>query len=475
MKILLTMSRFEPNINPPLGIAYVAAALRKEGFDVEILDPSFDGKQYAIDRIKKADYDIIGFSCFTMNYNVSRELSELAKKVNKNVLRVFGGPHVIVVPEESITDKEVDVICLGEGETTFVELAKALRDKKPLESVSGIWFKKEGQIVKNPVRSMICKLDELPFPARDLLKMDKYLNAKLGRAAWAVKQPSTTVMVGRGCPFNCTYCSTKLIFGKSVRLRSSENVVDEIEQLIKDYGIRGIAFIDDTFTINKKVVQAICEELIRRKINIEWACNSRIDTISPELLKIMKKAGCVYITFGVESGNQEVLDKFIKKGIRLEKVKDVFRWTKQAGINIGAYFLLGIPGETLENMQETIDFAIKVNPDVVNFNMVRPMPKTEMYYLAKKYGKVTAKGWDDFNFDAKPIFESKDWTSKQVEEMYHNAYRAFYFRPSFMAKQFFSIRNADDIKSIYHGLLMILKQAFVKRIPGSKKKDGGKK
>ena len=474
MKILLMMSRFEPNINPPLGIAYVAAALRKAKFDVEIFDPSFDGKQYAIDRIKKADYDIIGFSCFTMNYNVSKELSALAKKVNKNVLRVFGGPHVIVVPEESINDSEVDVVCLGEGETTFVELARALKTGKPLESVSGIWFKKGGKIVKNPVRTMICELDELMFPARDLLQMDKYLNAKLGRAAWAVKQPSTTVMVGRGCPFNCTYCSTKLIFGKGVRLRSPKNVVDEIEQLIKDYSIRGIAFIDDTFTINKKVVEAICEELIRRKIDIEWACNSRIDTISPELLKIMKKAGCTYITFGVESGNQEVLDKFIKKGIKLEKVKDVFKWTKKAGIKTGAYFLLGIPGETLENMQETIDFAIKVNPDVVNFNMVRPLPKTEMYELAEKFGKITAKGRDDFNFDAKPIFESKDWTSEQVEDMYHKAYRAFYFRPSFMAKQFFSIRNADDIKSIYHGLLMILKQVLLKRGENSSKEKDEK-
>ena len=468
------MSRFEPNINPPLGIAYIAASLRKAGFDVEILDPSFEGKQYAVERIKKPDYDIIGFSCFTMNYNASRELADLAKKANKNVLRVFGGPHVIVEPEKTIKDREVDAICLGEGETTFVELARALKEGRPLQSVSGVWFKKNGKIVRNPVRTMICNLDELPFPARDLLPMEKYLNAKLGRAAWAVKQPSTTLMVGRGCPFDCTYCSTKLIFGKSVRLRSPKNVVDEIGQLTEDYGVRGIAFVDDTFTINKKAVEAICEELIGRKISIEWACNSRIDTISPELLRIMKKAGCTYITFGVESGNQGVLDKFIKKGIKLDKVEDVFRWTKQAGIKTGAYFLLGIPGETLENMQETIDFAIKVNPDVVNFNMVRPLPKTEIYYLAEKFGKVTARGWDDFNFDAKPIFESRDWTSKQVEEMYHKAYRSFYFRPSFMAKQLLSVRNPDDMKSIYHGLLMILKQVLLKRASFRPKESGGK-
>ena len=466
MKILLTLSRFEPNANPPLGIAYIASALRKAGFDVEILDPSFKGKQFAIDRIKRADYGIIGFSCFTMNYNASRQLAAVAKRANKNVLRVFGGPHVIIVPEESIKDKEVDAICLGEGEITFVELAKALEEDRPLETVNGIWFKKGKKVVKNPVRSMICKLDELPFPARDLLPMDSYLHAELGTGAWAVKQPSTTVLVGRGCPFNCTYCSTKLIFGKSVRLRSPENVVGEIEHLIHDYGIKGIAFADDTFTIDKNVVEGLCNELIRRKIRIEWACNSRIDTISPELLKVMKMAGCTYITFGVESGNQEILDCFVKKGIKLDKVETVFRWTKKAGIRTGACFLFGIPGETLENMQETIDFAVKLNPDVVNFNMVRPMPKTEMYSLAEKYGKVKAKGWDDFNFDAKPIFESKLWSSKDVEEIYRKAYRRFYFRPSFLLKQVLSIRRIDNVKSIYHGLLMVLKPIFLKRASG---------
>lgn len=464
MKVLLALSRFEPNASPPLGLAYIAACLRREGVDVEILDPSFEGREFAEKRIKEADYDILGFSCFTMNYNVSKELAAMAKTCNKNVLTVFGGPHPSIMPEKTIEDKEVDVVCLGEGEISFVELVNALENKLPLEKVDGIWFKRGKKIVKNPVRKRICDLDALPFPARDLLPMEKYLDAKIGRGAWAVKAPSTTMIVGRGCPFDCTYCSTKLIFGKSVRFRSPKNVADEIELLIKDYGVRGIAFVDDTFTISRAVVEGLCSKLVKRKLGIEWACHTRIDTLSPELLKKMREAGCTYITLGVESGNQDVLDKFVKKGIKLKNVEKVFRWTKEAGIISGAYFILGIPGETKENMRETIEFAKKINPDVVNFNVVRPLPKTEMYELAEKFGRLNVKSWDDFNFDAKPIFESDEWSSEYVEKMCEEAYRSFYFRPSFMLKQLVSIRNMDGVRKIYNGFLMILKRTFWRKV-----------
>ena len=464
MKVLLALSRFEPNANPPLGLAYIASSLRKAGVDVEILDPSFEGREFAEARIKKPDYDILGFSCFTMNYNVSKELAALAKSCNKKVLTVFGGPHPSIVPEQTIRDKEVDVVCLGEGEISFVELVRALESGSPLSKVGGIWFKKGKKVVKTPVRKRICDLDALPFPARDLLPMEKYLNSHIGRGAWAVKAPSTTMIVGRGCPFNCTYCSTKLIFGKSVRFRSAKNVADEIALLVKEYGIRGIAFVDDTFTISRAVVDSLCSELIKRKLGVQWACHTRVDTLSPELLKKMRKAGCNYITLGVESGNQEVLDKFVKKGIKLENVEKVFKWTKQAGIISGAYFILGIPGETKENMRETIDFAKKIRPDVVNFNVVRPLPKTEMYELAERFGTLNVKSWDDFNFDAKPIFESREWSSEYVEKMCEKAYSSFYFSPSFMLRQALSIRSFDDLRKIYNGFLMILKRTFFRGV-----------
>lgn len=463
MKVLLTLSRFEPNISPPLGIAYVAACLRKAGIEVEILDPTFENWGFSVERIKRTDYDVIGFSCFTMNYNISKKLAGIAKKSNKNIITVFGGPHPSTHPLETVNDKEVDIVCLGEGEQTFVELFKAIESKKPLKSVSGIVFKQGKKPIQTKPREIFCDLDKLPFPARDLLPMNKYLNAKLGRAAWAVRQPSTTIMVGRGCPYSCTYCTTKLILGKRLRFRSAKNVADEIELLIKDYSIRGLAFIDDTFTISSRIVEEICNEMIKRRIKIDWACQTRLDTISPYLLKKMRKAGCTYVVLGVESGNQHVLDNFVKKGIKLNTVEKAFKWAKQAGIKTGAYFMLGIPGETKENMRETIDFAKKLNPDVVNFNIARPMPKTEMYELAKKYGKINVKGWDDYNFDAKPIFESKDWSSDYVQQMYKQAYKEFYFRPSYMLKQLASIRSLADLKKIYHGFLMIGKRLSVKK------------
>lgn len=455
MKVLLALPRFEPNASPPLGLAYLAACLRDEGIDVSILDPTFVGWDYAANSIKWGGFDIIGFSCFTMNYNASKRLAGIAKEANNRVVTVFGGVHPTILPKETIRDKEVDIVCIGEAEGTFVQLVKALSANRSLKGIPGIWFKQGKRIVKNKPAEPICNLDHIPFPARDLLPMDRYLNANLGTSAWAVRQPSTTVIVGRGCPFNCTYCSTKLLTGKTVRFRSPQNVINEIESLIREYGIKGVSFIDDTFTMSKEVVEGICDKLIESGLGIDWACHTHVNTISPELLKKMKKAGCTFISLGVESGNQYILDNFVKKGIRLEKVKEVFKWAKQSRITTGAYFLLGIPGETKLNMQETIDFAKSLNLDVVNFNVVRPLPKTEMYKLAEVFGKLKVESWDDFDFDAKPIFESDMWSGEYVEEMCRKAYKEFYFRPSFIIKQLLSIRSRQDLRKIYNGFLMI--------------------
>lgn len=459
MKTLLLFPRFEPNANPPLGIAYIAACLRQAAFDVEVLDPTFQDWNFAVERLQKADYDVLGIGSYTMNYNNSKKLAAVAKQVNSNVLTVFGGPHPTIVPESTIADKEVDAICIGEGEQTFAEIAGRIESGKSLEDVKGIWYKEGKKIVKNPPRPFIQNLDELPFPARDMLPMHDYLNAKLGRAAWSVKQPSTSIITGRGCPFNCTYCSTKLMFGKAVRFRSVENVMREIEQLKQEYGINGLAFVDDTFTLSPKLVNDLCNEMIKHGTNIEWACHTRLNNASPDLFKKMHNAGCRLVVFGIESGNQYVLDNFIKKGINLKDAEKVLRWSKQAGITTGAYFMLGIPGESKENMYETIEFAKKLQPDVVNFNITRPMPKTEMYEIAEKHGTITANSWDDFDFAAKPIFYSKEWDIEFVEEMFRKAHKEFYFTPRYILKQLLGIRHASDIKKLWHGAIMVARKA----------------
>ncbi|MDO8646856.1 MAG: radical SAM protein [Candidatus Diapherotrites archaeon] len=457
MKILLCLPRFEPNANPPLGLAYIAAVLRQRKFDVEILDPTFENFDFAVKRLEKADFDILGISCFTMNYNVSKKLAAIAKKANPNLLAVFGGPHPSILPEETIKDKEVDAVCIGEGEETFAELAERLSKKKSLKGIKGLWFKQGKKTVKNARRPMIEDLDSIPFPARDLIPMQKYLKAVYGTTAWAVKQPSTTITAGRGCPFNCTYCSTKLVYGLNVRFRSAKNIIAEIELLVKDYGIKGMNFIDDTFTINKKLIFDFCDSLAGKKLDVQWACHTRVNNVSLEMLKKMKAAGCTCVGMGVESGNQFVLDNYIKKGINLEQAVNAFKWAKQAGLITDAYFMIGIPGETKEQMRETINFAKKLDLDVVNFSITRPMPKTEMMEIALRQGSISAKDWDDYDFSAKPIYHTDAWNMEELRALQKQAYRSFYFRPSFVLKQALSIRSVSDLKNKINGLKMVLK------------------
>ncbi|MFH1257095.1 MAG: radical SAM protein [Candidatus Diapherotrites archaeon] len=456
MKVLLALPRFEPNANPPLGVGYIAAVLKRNGFEVEVLDPTFEGWDFAVKRLKKPDFDVLGFSCYTMNVNRALELTAIAKKANPKLLAVFGGAHPSIEPEATIKEKLVDAVIIGEGEYTFLELAQALKKKGKLEGIRGLWFKKGKKIVRNPPRPLIQNLDELPFPARELFPMEKYLNAVFGTTAWAVKQPSTSIMAGRGCPFQCTYCSTKLVFGLSARFRSAKNVVEEIIELKEKYGVKGLNFVDDTFTLNRKVVEELCNELISRKVGVEWAAHTRVNNASLELFKKMKRAGCTVVGMGVESGNQFVLDNYIKKGIKLSEAENAFALAKKAGLITDAYFMIGIPGETRKNIDETIEYALKLNLDVVNFNITRPMPRTEMMEIAKKAGRLEFSNWDDFDFTAKPIYYCDEWTPEELQLLLKKAYRRFYFRPSYVLKQLFSIRGYSDIKRIFNGLQMVL-------------------
>lgn len=457
MKTLLVLPRFEPNTNPPLGLAYIAAAMRNAGLEVEILDPTFEGFGYAVRRLKNADYGLLGFGCFTMNINVSLKLAGIAKSANPKCKTVFGGVHPTVMPEPTLREKQVDVVVVGEGEQTFVELARRIAGSKSLRGLKGTLYKERGRIVRNPPRALPDNIDELPFPARDLVPMEKYLSASLGRSAWAVRQPSTSIISTRGCPFQCTYCASKVMFGRRARFRSAKNIIGEIQHLIDTYNIRGLVFIDDTLTLRPKVVTEMCDEMIRRKWDLEWICNARVDTVSPELFRKMRLAGCRAIAMGIESGDQWVLDNILKKGIKLGQVRKAFAWAKAAGLITDAYFMLGSPGESLRQMRNTIEFAKHSDIDYANFNVTRPLPGTEMHDLAERYGNLSVTSWDDYEFTAKPIFSSNEWSPDEVMQLKKQAYREFYFNPRYILRQLLSIRGWSDIVRAWHGLQMVLR------------------
>jgi len=458
MKILFLVPRLEANTNPPLGVAYIASYIRSKGYsNIEILDPTFEDMNYVFDRLDKMDYDVLGMSSYTMNYNLSLKFAQHVKSKNNNCKIVFGGIHPSILHEDVIKENVVDYVVIGEGEHTFYELLETFKKSGDLKTVDGLVFKQNGQIIKNRDRALIEDLNSLPFPARDLLPMKNYLNANYGRTAWSVKQPATSIVTTRGCPFHCTYCSSHLMFGRKTRYRSVENILAEIDHLVEEYKIKGLSIVDDTFIINKSHIYKLVEELKKRKYKIEFICNGRVDIIDKGILAALKSVGCKGIAFGVESGSQYVLDNILKKGTKLEQVKDAFKWAYEVGIPTDGYFMIGIPGETEENIKETIRFSTQLKASASNFAITIPMPRTELYDIALKHGKITAKSWNDFNYTGKTIYKSETIPQSKLDEYRKKAVISFYFRPSYFIEQLLSIRCFDDILKKAKGFYMLSK------------------
>lgn len=452
------------NVLPPLGIGYVAAVLEREGFKPQILDALVLGMgvEETIEELVKGKPDIVAFTSTVIFITATRQIAEGVKKALPNSLVVLGGPHISALPEETMQHKCFDLGVLGEGEFTFLEIAKKyaqtpglVKDTKTLNGIKGVIFRNRGKLVKAVPRSLIQDLDSLPFPAWHLYPpLKKYSPV----AASCKKHPYMHMMSSRGCPYQCIFCDGK-VFGKSARLRTPKNVVDEIEAIIDFYGAKEIRFFDDTFTIDRQRAMDICNEILKRKLDIVWTAITRVNHVDPELLKKMKEAGCWQISYGLESGSQRMLN-IMKKGATVEQGKKAVIWTKQAGMDARAYFVFGIPGETLESIQTTIDFAKSLPLDVVTFYNVTLMPGNELFQLAQKEGTILHHNYEHYNpsisddtmFAYLPEGMSKDDLRKAVKR----AHKEFYLRPGYMLRQLLSIRGWADINQRWVGLKLIL-------------------
>jgi len=294
-------------------------------------------------------------------------------------------------------------------------------------------------------------LDSIPFPARHLLPDLKLYrpNAQSYR-----KLPATTIITSRGCPFNCIFCD-RSTFGKKYRTHSAEYVVDEIQMLIEQFGIKEIWFVDDTFTIDKNRVMQICNMIMERNLDISWSCLGRVGTVTIEMLKMMKKAGCWMIAYGIETGNQEVMD-YIKKGITLEQAEQAVKWTKEAGLLPKGYFMLGYPVDTLETIDETIAFARSLSLDYALFTITTPLPNTELFEICKSVGKLVHTDLSKFSaWEA--VYEPPTVSAKQLTAKYREAYRNFYFRPSYIFRQLKNIRGIDDLRRHINAFITLIR------------------
>ncbi|VVB86551.1 Ribosomal protein S12 methylthiotransferase RimO [uncultured archaeon] len=380
---------------PPLALMLLASVLEKNGIRTGIIDPKSEKDivdrqhdiimEYILEQIGKLNPGIVGITCYTPEFNDVILLSNKIKELHPHIKIIVGGVHPTLRQREFFFEgSPVDFVVIGEGEITLYELAHALLTDENHNDIPGIGYydKTKKEYVQTKARPLIDDLDAMPFPAYDKVDM-KYYTLPNPYSVRGLFLSSFYILVGRGCPSQCTFCVSAemrkiLAPGKSLRCRSAKNVVDEIELLKKTYGIDSFYFIDDNFTIQKDLVSNICDELIKRKLNLIWACSARINTVSEELLQKMKKSGCIQVDFGVESGSPEVL-KRLKKGIKVDQVKNIFEICHRTGMRTFANILINTPEETEEDLNLTLDLLDTIHPTVTSFNIFIPYIGTEIY------------------------------------------------------------------------------------------------
>ncbi|MBU1006941.1 MAG: B12-binding domain-containing radical SAM protein, partial [Candidatus Omnitrophica bacterium] len=403
------------NSSFPLGLGYIAAVLRQAGHDVSLFDPEPEGMD--MDGIKeyllRNKPDIVGLSCATANFKNALSIGAVVKEVT-NAVVVLGGVHASALPREILSNfSQFDFLVIGEGEETITELAKSLETgSADIKNIKGIAYKKEGTVIITEPRPFMSpeKMEKLPFPARDLVNLKLYRpQVHLNRGKLAA-----TMLTSRGCPAKCTFCASYLTTGYAFRWRSPESVVNEIETLVREYGVEHIVFVDDTFTFLKDRAIKICDLILRKGLKIDWYCFARVDKVSEELLTVMKKAGCFSLLFGIESGDEKVL-KNIKKGITPDQAKQALAIANKMGFKTLAGFMFGNPGETHETAKKTLDLAVKTSPTIASFNILVPYPGTEVFETHYKDKFKDPETWNKFLPRAvEPVAETEDLTKEDL-------------------------------------------------------------
>jgi len=445
------------SIIPPLGLAYIAAVLEKNGHKVEIIDGI--ASEISIDETinKVKNFDFVGITVLSAFFKRCVEVIKRIKKAG-NIPVITGGAHATAMPL-SLLENGVDFVVLGEGEETIVELINVLLNKQSLDidKVKGIAFLRNGEMIITQKRPFIENLDDFPMPARHLLPMNKYKTSE----ARTYRNPSHSMVVSRGCKGNCTFCF-KGSFGVEFRCYGPERIVNEMFLLRDEYNAREIAFLDDSFTTDRENVMSVCNLLIEKKLNVPWSCEARIDTIDEEMLQMMKRAGCEFIAYGIESGSDRIL-RSINKRIDTKTITDIIRKTQDVGISIRGYFMLGFIDETEKEMYQTIKFAIMLNIDIATFSLLIPFPGTADYIRAQRDSTnfdpdfFRKKIVPEFNFPDEVIYCPSGMTSERLLNIHKDAYRMFYYRPSFILKKISKIRNLQDLKRIVQGVKTLLR------------------
>jgi magnesium-protoporphyrin IX monomethyl ester (oxidative) cyclase len=432
-----------PSANLPLGLLYIAAVLDEAGYTPEILDAFITDSQFRKigdvtevgmsyekieEEIRKRKPDIVGIANpFTCQVEHAVKVADIVKEVDSKILTVVGGPHVTVVPTDFLEEaKNVDVVAIGEGEYTMLDIVRFSEGKKKIDDVQGIAHRIKGKVVLNPPRPFIENLDELPYPAYHLVDMEQYLSPKTIEYR-SFQTRAISMITSRGCPFNCSFCSVHLHMGKTFRAHSVDYVVDHIEHVVNEYHVKTIYFEDDNLTFDLVRFEAICDKIIERGIKFQWETPNgvRADYLTLDLLKKMKKTGCQSVFVGVESGDQYVLDNIIGKSLKLKNVVKFAEMSKKVGLRTAAFYIIGFPGETKETMRNTVEFALmlKRKYDVgMHLLFATPSYGTRLYEECKEKGYIrgslTPRAFAEVRQNwGLPLIETENFTAEDVKEL----------------------------------------------------------
>ncbi|MHC4267841.1 MAG: B12-binding domain-containing radical SAM protein [Planctomycetota bacterium] len=476
-------------VTPPLGLMYLAAVLKQEVQETTILDSIVEGVEniYDIDNDNKcrglgfddiiskitSDIDLIGISnLFSLAFPIVLTLAKKIKEKYPEIPIVVGGAHPSATPIETVSESSIDFVIISEGEETMLELVKSIGNYRAIEKIDGLAYKDQsGNPQVNPKTKYIKDLDALPFPARELLELDKYYQTS--EAHGPTQQKWTPILSSRGCPYGCTFCTSRL-WNRSIRMRSPANVIDEIEECIKKYNITEFHFEDENLTLNKKRVIDICNGIIKKKLKIKWQTPNgiRASVTDSEILDLMKASGCYHITVAPESGSKRILNEVIKKQQNLEKVTDVVEHASKIGLRTAAYFVIGLPGETISDVKLTIKYANKLAKfglDEVDFSNFVPLPGSELFEKLVNSNKLVLD-WSSFA-SMSDIRRSTSWSeyisSDDLNRIRITAFLKFHitkaiFHPQKVIRSVWNVlRGIEELKTE-----KVLK-SFIKRLkPG---------
>ncbi|MFH1968568.1 MAG: radical SAM protein [bacterium] len=445
---------------PPLGLTILAAVLRENNIPVTILDAAVLGFSFdeTVNEILKQDPSYLGFTTVTVSVNKAAKIAQEIKKIRPEIITLIGGPHLTAMPDETMKMfPQFDIGVVGEGEITIIKLLESLDNGGDIGKIPGLIYRQNGSLINTGRAELIKDLDSLPIDAWDLLPNfpQGYKSSvhKLGRL------PTTSLITSRGCPYQCRFCDNSM-FGKKVRAYSAGRLIEIVKYLQKNYGVKDIFFNDDNFVMLKNRLIEFCNALHREKLDLTWGCYGRIDNVTDEtMLMMMKKAGCWRISYGLESGEQKILD-FYRKNETLQQMKKVIGWTRKAGIRSKGFFMMGNFLETEESLKKTVEFAKNLALDDFHATFLTPLPGSDIYDIADQYGSFD-RDWDKMSMWF-PVFIPNGLNRETLEKYRRKAFLEFYLRPGIVVSYFKNIKSFSDVTKISKGVWALVKSSVAK-------------